>query len=327
MAAIAQCRQHSLAHGRAWLLAEPGTAFPANFPIALPMTAIMRLPQNVRLGIALVCCGVVLFAVGEAFVKVLVPKHAIPQIVWARYVFHAMVFFVLFPTAGIVRQLRTTRPVLHVTRSLLMLLATTLFFTALRYLPLADAVAINFAAPLLVTALSIPLLGEKVGWRRWCAIVSGFLGVMLIIRPGLGIVHWAAVLPLGTAVCYSFYQVLTRIAARTDNVQTSLFWTSAVGVLVTSCIVPFYWVTPTLASWGWMMALGAVYGIGHYLLIRGLEIAEASVVSPFIYTQIIWAGLLGYVFFDNLPDAATLSGAAIVISSGLYIWWRETKRG
>jgi drug/metabolite transporter (DMT)-like permease len=289
------------------------------------MTAIMRLPQNVRLGIGLVCCGVVLFAVGEAFVKVLVPKHDVPQIVWARYVFHAAVFFVLFPTAGIARQLRTTRPLLHVARSLLMLLATTLFFTALRYLPLADAVAINFAAPLLVTALSIPLLGEKVGWRRWCAIVVGFLGVLLIIRPGLGVMHWAAVLPLGTAVCYSLYQVLTRIAARTDNVQTSLFWTSAVGVLVSSCIVPFFWTTPTLASWGWMIALGAVYGVGHYLLIRGLEIAQASVVSPFIYTQIVWAAALGYLFFGDLPDGFTVTGVCIVIGSGLYIWRRESR--
>ena len=289
------------------------------------MTAIMRLPQNVRLGIAMVCCGVVLFATGESFVKFLAPDYAIPQIVWARYVFHAAVFFVLFPSAGIMRQLRTSRPVLHLTRSLLMLLATTLFFTALRYLNLADAVAINFAAPLLVTALSILLLGEKVGWRRWAAIFVGFVGVLIIIRPGMGIVHWAAFLPLGTAVCYAFYQVLTRIAARTDNVQTSLFWTSAVGVLVSSCIVPFYWITPTLTAWGWMIALGAIYGVGHYLLIRGLEIAEASVVSPFIYTQIIWAGLLGYLLFDNLPDVATLTGAAIVIGSGLYIWRRETR--
>jgi drug/metabolite transporter (DMT)-like permease len=289
------------------------------------MTPIMRLPQNVRLGIAMVCCGVVLFASGEAFVKLLAQNHDIPQIVWARYVFHAMVFFVLFPSAGIMRQLRTSRPVLHLTRSLLMLLATTLFFTALRYLKLADAVAINFAAPLLVTALSVWLLGERVGWRRWSAIVVGFLGVLLIIRPGMGIMHWAAVLPLGTAVCYSFYQVLTRIAARTDNVQTSLFWTSAVGVVVTSFIVPFYWSPVSLIEWGYMAALGALYGVGHYLLIRGLEIAEASVVSPFIYTQIIWAGLLGFIFFDNLPDGATVTGANIVILSGLYIWRRETR--
>lgn len=291
------------------------------------MTAITRLPQNVRLGILLYSGGVALFALGEAFVKVLAPDYSVVQIVWARYVFHAAVFFVLFANVGIVRQIATKRPFLHLGRSLMMVVATTFFFTALRYLPLADAVAIMFAAPLLVTALSIPLLGETVGWRRWCAIVVGFCGVLLIIRPGMGLVHWAAVLPLGTAVCYAFYQVMTRIAARTDDVRTSLFWTSAIGVLVSSAAVPFFWTAPDAAGWAWMIALGAVYGVGHYLLIRGLEIAQASVVSPFIYSQIIWATLLGFLFFGDLPDAVMILGTAIVIASGLYIWWRETRRG
>lgn len=287
------------------------------------MAAITRLPQNVRLGILLFCGGVALFALGQAFVKVLAPRYETVQIVWARYVFHAAVFFVLFARTGIARQIATRRPFLHLGRSLLMVVGTTFYFTALRYLPLADAVAIMFASPLLVTALSIPLLGERIGWRRWCAILVGFCGVLLIIRPGLGVMHWAAVLPLGTAVCYAFYQVMTRIAARTDDARTSLFWTSLVGVLVTSAAVPFFWRMPDPAGWGWMIALGAVYGIGHYLLIRGLEIAEASVVSPFIYTQILWAAALGFAYFGDVPDAVMLGGAAVVIASGLYIWRRE----
>lgn len=269
--------------------------------------------------------GLALFTVGEVIVKTLTKNYDITQIVWARYVFHALVTFAIFSRVNVFRQAQTTRPGLHITRSALMLVATTLFFTSLRYLPLADAVAINFVAPLLVTALSIPILKEKVGIRRWAAIFVGFGGVLIIIRPGMGVMHWAAILPLMTAVCYAFYQILTRIAARTDDTQTSLFWTSAFGVIVTSIAVPFFWTAPSPLEWAMMIALGAVYGLGHYLLIRGLEIAPASKLSPFLYTQIIWATLLGFAFFDHFPDMPTLIGVAIVIGSGLYIWQRETR--
>ena len=267
-----------------------------------------------------------LFTVGEVIVKSLIRNHDIAQIVWARYVFHAVMTHTIFARVNVFRLARPTRPVLHLTRSALMLVATTLFFASLRYLPLADAVAINFVAPLLVTALSIPMLKEQVGIRRWLAILVGFGGVLVIIRPGMGVMHWAAVLPLCTAVCYAFHQILTRIAARTDDTQTSLFWTSASGVVVSTLAVPFFWQTPTLIEWVMMVALGTVYGLGHYLLIRGLEIAPASKLSPFLYTQIIWAILFGSIFFDNFPDGATLIGGAIVISSGLYIWRREIVR-
>ena len=287
------------------------------------MTPIER-PQNVRLGIVLMMSGLLLFTAGEAIVKTLARDYDIAQIVWARYVFHALITFAVFSRINPIKLARTTRPWLNLTRSALMLVATTLFFTSLRYLPLAEAVAINFIAPLLVTALSIPMLNEKVGVRRWTAIFVGFGGVLVIIRPGMGVMHWAAILPLITAVCYAFYQILTRIVTRTDDTQTSLFWTSAFGVLVTSFIVPFFWITPSATEWAMMAALGGLYGLGHYLLIRGLEVAPASKLSPFLYTQIIWATLFGLVIFDQFPDEMTLLGVAIVIGSGLYIWRRET---
>ena len=269
--------------------------------------------------------GLALFTGGEAVVKTLAPKYDVTQIVWSRYVFHALVTFLLFYRSGIFQLAKTTRPWLHISRSALMLIATSLFFFALRYLPLADAVAIHFIAPILITAFSIPILKEQVGWRRWAAIFVGFIGAMIIIRPGSGGTHWAAILPLASAVCYAIYQILTRIASKTDSTQTSLFWTSVFGVGVTSLFVPFFWVTPTLTEWGLMMALGSMYGIGHYLLIRGLEMAPASRLSPFLYTQIIWATLFGVIFFGQFPDMITVGGAAVVIASGLYIWWRETK--
>lgn len=289
------------------------------------MSRIER-PQNIRLGIGLLLIAVALFTVGEAIVKTLAREYDITQIVWARYVFHALVTVTLFSRVNLLRLVRTSRPGLHTARSALMLAATAFFFSSLRYLPLADAIAISFVGPLLVTALSIPMLREQVGIRRWMAIFVGFAGVLVIIRPGMGVMHWAAILPLCTAVCYAFYQILTRIASRTDDTQTSLFWMSTFGVVVSSIAVPFFWTKPDLIAWVMMAALGTVYGVGHYLLIRGLEIAPASKLSPFLYTQIIWATLLGLLIFDQFPDEPTLIGGAIVISSGLYIWRRETLR-
>jgi len=283
-------------------------------------------PQNIRFGIILMIIGLALFTTGEAIVKGLAPHYDITQIVWSRYIFHAVVTFILFSRSGIFKLAKTTRPWLHTSRSALMLIATSLFFFALRYLPLADAVAILFIAPIMITAFSIPILKEHVGWRRWAAIFVGFIGAMIIIRPGGVATHWAALLPFGSAICYAVYQILTRIAARTDSTQTSLFWTSVFGVCVTSLFVPFAWTPPTAIDWVLMMGLGSAYGIGHYLLIRGLEIAPASRLSPFLYTQIIWATFFGFVFFGQFPDMTTIGGAAVVISSGLYIWWRETKQ-
>ena len=279
--------------------------------------------QDPRLGIFLLCSGVAFFGVGEACVKILAADYHILQVVWARYVFHALVFLAIFSRSGIISQMKTSRPLLHIARSITLMLGTVTFFTALMFLSMPDAVAINFAAPLLVTALSIPFLGEKVGARRWLAILIGFLGVLVIIRPGMGLMHWAAILPLGTAVCYASYQIMTRIAARTEDTKTSLFWTSTVGVIVMSCIAPFVWKAPDAQAWMIMIATGALFGFGHYLLIRAFEVATVSTLSPFLYTQIVWVTILSVIVFDELPDEYSILGTSIVIGSGLYIWHRE----
>ncbi len=282
--------------------------------------------RDIRIGILLVLGGTALFGCGESVVKLLARHYDTTQIVWGRYVFHAIVFLAIFARSGIAAQMRTARPWLQFSRSAILLLGTLLFFSALRYLPLADAVAINFFAPLLVTAFSIPMLKEQVGIRRWIAIMVGFAGVMVIIRPGLGVMHWAAALPLGTAVCYALYQVLTRMAGRTDHARTSLLWSAAVGTVVMSFLVPFRWTAPD--SWGWLMmaATGCLFGLGHYLLIKGLERAPASLLSPFIYSQLIWATTLGLLLFGDFPDGYSILGALIVTGSGLYVWHRETRR-
>ena len=269
--------------------------------------------------------GLAMFSIGEGAVKYLTTQHEIIQIVWARYTFHALLFLVIFSRIGIKRQIVTTRPWLQLGRSVLLLTATICFFTAVRHLTLAEAISINFVSPLLVTAFSIPLLGEHVGVRRWLAIMVGFVGVLIIVRPGLGVMHWAAILPLGTAVCYALYQILTRIAARTEDTQTSLFWTSAVGVIVTSAVVPFMWTAPSPFAWALMIGTGLFFGFGHLLLIKGFEVAPASMLAPFIYTQLIWVTIIGYLVFGNFPDRFTLLGGSVVIASGLYVWHRETR--
>lgn len=281
--------------------------------------------QNPTLGIVLLCAGVSLFGMGEACVKWLARDHDIAQVVWARYTFHALVFLLIFSRGGIISQMATQRPFLHLARSVALMIGTITFFTALKYLSLPEAVAINFAAPLLVTAMSIPFLGETVGIRRWTAIFVGFIGVLIIIRPGLGVMHWAAVLPLATAVCYAAYQIMTRIAGRTEDTRTSLFWTSAVGVVVMSCAVPFFWTTPDAFAWVLMVATGTLFGLGHYLLIRAFEVAPVSTLSPFLYTQIVSVTIISLLVFDQFPDTPAVAGTLIVIASGLYIWRRETR--
>ena len=280
--------------------------------------------QNVNLGILLLCMGVLLFALGEACVKILAKDFHIIQVVWARYVFHALVFILIFSRSGLLDQIKTTRPGLQIARSIALMLGTITFFTALIYLSLPEAVAINFVAPLFVTALSIPFLGEKVGPRRWTAILIGFMGVLIIIRPGLGVMHWAAFLPILTAIFYAAYQIMTRIAARTEKTKTSLFWTSTVGVIVMSCAAPFFWKEPDTISWIIMLTTGGFFGLGHYLLIRAFELSAISTLSPFLYTQIIWVTIISIIVFNELPDSYAFIGTAIVIGSGLYIWHRET---
>ena len=138
--------------------------------------------------------------------------------------------------------------------------------------------------------------------------------------------HWAAILPLGTAVCYAFYQILTRIAARTEDTRTSLFWTSAVGAILTSAVVPFAWTEPSPFAWVLMIGTGLIFGFGHFLLIKGFEVAPASSLAPFMYTGLIWVTIIGYLLFGDFPDQFTILGGLIVIASGLYVWHRETRK-
>ena len=279
-------------------------------------------------GIALMCGAVALFACLDTTAKYLNTQMDTMQITWARYTFAFVLTLFVFNPITHPNLLRTARLKLQLTRSVLLFLATAGNFLALRWMQLDEVLSIIFTFPFIVAIASGPLLGEWLGWRRWCAIGFGFAGVLLITRPGLGGVHPAALFSLGATIAYGIYAVITRIVSRVDSDQTSLFYSNFIGALIMLPIIPFVWTTPS--SWLialMLMAIGVLGSAGHFLLIAGHRIAPASVLSPFVYTQLVWVVILGYLVFDHVPAAWTMAGAAVVIASGLYLLYRERKLG
>jgi drug/metabolite transporter (DMT)-like permease len=203
--------------------------------------------------------------------------------------------------------------------------ANTVMVYVLRFLQLDQTASILFAVPFLVAGFAIPMLGERIGPRRWAAIAVGFCGVLIVLQPGTGNIHPAAFICLISAVAVAIYQILTRVLSHTDSSATTMFYTNVMGTLVLSTIVPFIWVTPTWPEAILMIAMGSVASLGHYILIAAHRLAPASILAPFMYTQLIWMIFYGYVVFHQLPNHWTLAGASVVIASGLYLLYRERK--
>lgn len=285
--------------------------------------------QNALFGILMMVAAVLMFTIMDTIGKHLMQTIPVQQAVWGRYVFHFLLTAMLLPFVGVRPLTVTRRPLTHLGRGLLLAVATLFMFGAFSFLPLADAYVISFTAPLLVTAFSVPMLGEAVGWRRWTAVAVGFLGVLIVIRPGFADVHPALLLPLVTAVNFALYQILTRKVSAVPGEQplAMLFYLALVGTVVLSLIVPFYWTPLGPSEWLWMLAMGALGATGHLVLIRALTIAPASLLSPFIYTQIVWALLFGWIVFGDRPDLWTLAGGTVIVGSGLFVFWRESRIG
>ena len=269
------------------------------------------------------CAAGFCFVMLDVCAKYLTREIHVVEIIWGRYTFHALFMILLLGPRYGLGLVRTQRLGLQVTRSLLLLAATGFFFTALKHIPLADATTVAFVNPLLVTALAVPLLGERVGLRRWAAVLVGFIGVIVVLRPGLGVMHWAAVLPLGMATCLAFYQIFTRMLVAGETPYATLFYTALVASLVASLAVPFFWQTPSTEVWLILVMMGLIGGVGHYFMIKALEFAPAAVVAPFAYVNLIWVTIAGFVFFADLPDRLTVLGALLIVGSGLYIVFRE----
>ncbi len=246
------------------------------------------------------------------------------MVMWGRYFFHFL-FITLFFLRGAPRDIIFTKNLkLQILRSVLIFGAGVTFWSGLMYLPLADCTVISFIAPLLVTILAVFLLGEKCGSHRWGSVIIGLLGVIFVIRPGMGIAHWAVIFPLLSAFFYATILITTRVLGQRENALTTLFYTSTGGLVLSSIMVLFFWKTPSPIQWLFLMWLGLLGAIGHFFMIKAFEKAPASLLAPFNYASLIWATILGFFLFGDLPDGWTIFGAMIIISSGLYIVKRES---
>jgi drug/metabolite transporter (DMT)-like permease len=277
--------------------------------------------------IGLMCVAVICFSLLDTSAKWLGGSMDPLQVVLARYAGSMAMVLLLFNPWSRPGVLRTKRPWLQAGRSLLLLGSTALNFIALQYLQLAETVSIMFATPLLVALVSGPMLGEWPGPRRLAAIAVGFIGVLVITRPGFGGMHPAAFLSVIGCFCYAFYSLSTRVLSAYDSSETTMIYSGVAGTLVMLPLLPWIWTTPqTPLPWLLMLATGALGGFGHWLLILAHRLAPATVLAPFIYSQIIWMIALGYLVFGQLPDRWTFIGTAIVIASGLYLLYRERVR-
>ncbi|WP_343210913.1 DMT family transporter [Ancylobacter lacus] len=293
-------------------------------PDVLPAPAPPAAASSRLAGIGLICAAFFVFAVLDATVKWLGTHLNAMEIVWARYMGQFVLSCaVLNPwvTPGV---WRTRRPVLQVVRSLLLLGTTLGNFYALQYLQLDQTISITFSMPFFVALLAGPILGEWIGVRRWLAIMVGFSGVLLVVRPGVADIHPAILASLASALCYALYNVTTRLLAATDSTATTMFYSSSLGAGLTSLALPWVWSAPEGAAVLGNLALTGLYGgIGHLLLVLAHRRAPAAVLAPFLYTEIIWMVLAGWVIFGQTPTPWTLAGAGVVIASGLYLIARE----
>lgn len=278
-------------------------------------------------GIAFLCLAVFLFTVLDTAAKF--ASRAVPtlEVAWARYALNLLFAVIVLRPWAFPADYRTRRPMAQIIRALFLLLSTVFNFTALRYLQLAEAVSITFAAPLIVTAFAGPLLGEWAGPRRWAAILAGFAGVIIILEPDPAHFQIEALWSVGAAVCYAGYALMTRLLSTTESPAGMLIFGALLSTLLLSPALPSVGVLPP----DWIVAAalvvtGLMGAIGHWFLILAYRHAPATVLAPFAYTQIVWMVLAGYVVFGDWPGSSTLVGAAIVIASGLYVLYRESIR-
>ncbi len=288
--------------------------------------SLSRTTDRPRLGAVLTCVAMLLFACMDAMSKFLVQDYPVAETLWVRFIIFTGFALLIARPFGIRRMLRSARPWLQTGRALLALVESATFVLAFNYLPLADTHAVAATSPLLVVALSVVLLGEHAGARRWVAVGLGFAGVLLIVRPGFQTLTWPLLLPLAGAFLWALYQVLVRLVARDDRPETTLLWSAWVGLAAVTLLVPWHWRTPDTLAWVLMICIGILGSLAHFALIKALDFAEASAVQPYGYTLLVWAAVLGVLVFGNVPGPWTIVGAAVVVAGGLYAWWQDRAR-
>ena len=284
--------------------------------------------NNTRAGISLMIAATFVFALQDGISRHLASEYNVLMVVMIRYwFFAAFVMAVASRAAGGLRVAAKTRqPFLQITRGVLLAGEVCVAITALTYLGLVDALAIFICYPLLVAALSGPILGEQVGWRRWAAIGVGFIGVLIILKPGFGVFEPEGILALISAVMFALYALLTRYVARQDSTATSFFWTGTVGAVFMSIVGIWSWEQMISSDWIWMAILCVSGAFGHWLLIRCYEMAEASAVQPFAYFHLVFGAIVGVTVFGEVIALNVGIGAGIVVAAGLFTFWRERQQ-
>ena len=283
---------------------------------------------NTRLGIMLMIATTFVFAVQDGISRHLAENYNVIMIVMIRYwFFAAFVITIATRQSGSIRAAAATKqPLLQITRGTLLALEICVMVSGFVLLGLVESHAIFACYPLLIAALSGPVLGEKVGWRRWTAILIGFVGILVILQPGYTVFAPAAAIPLASALMFALYGLLTRYAARKDSTATSFFWTGTSGAVVMTIAGVWFWEPMTAADWQWMAALCVTGASGHWLLIKTYEVAEASAVQPFAYLQLVFASIIGIFLLGETLRPNVALGAAIVVGAGLFTLWRARQK-
>jgi len=278
-------------------------------------------------GVGMMMVAVFMFSSADTLAKFMLKTYPIGPLIWARYSTHLLFMLMVFGPRMKLDLVRTIHPGLQILRGVLLVSSTGMFYLSLKFLPLAEAAAISFVGPVLVTVLSGPLLRERVSRRQWAAVVLGFVGVLIIVRPGGAVFSPTVLFPLTTALLFALYQIATRKVAGRDNPVTTLFYTALIGAAISSLALPFGWHTPTWPQVGLMIAMGSLGGTGHFLLIRAVEHASPMALGPFVYTQLVWSTLLAWIAFREFPDGGSITGMMVIIAAGLLaVNWRRMRR-
>lgn len=288
----------------------------------------MKTEQNTRLGIYLMIATTAVFAVQDGISRHLVENYNVYMVVMIRFWFFAafVIAMAARSSGGLGAAVRSNRPYLQIFRGVLLVAEVCVMVVAFVQLGLIESHAVFICYPLLVAAMSGPVLGEKVGWRRWAAIGVGFVGVLIILQPGYAVFSPWALLPLISAFMFAFYSLLTRLVADQDSASVSFFWTGVAGAVA---ITPFgltHWQTMQPADWGWMATLCVTAIIGHWLLIRAYAVAEASAIQPFAYLQLVFVSILGLFLFGEVLRSNVILGGALVVGAGIFTLWRQRLR-
>ena len=277
-------------------------------------------------GIALILASTVFLGTSDVTAKYLSATLPSIEIAWIRFLVFALIMSPAMVPGSPLYALQSSRPGLQLLRGAALVGSSLFFISGLRFLPIAEASATGFVAPLFVTALSIIFLGEKVGMRRWIATAVGLVGVIIILRPGTGAFHPAAFFPLVSALAWACTLIMTRMMSGSDRAITTMTYSAVAGLCILSAMVPFVWVTPTWHDIMFGVLIGVASTAGQWIVVLAFRYADASVLAPFSYTQLLWVSILGFLVFGEVPDIWTITGAAFIVASGLYTAHRERIR-